>query len=203
MTAATLQAFAYFPAMVYRDDHPEWVDYTKAAVTKHYAAVPHDNMLLQTGNMVDDPELKFLKDYLVESSTEILRSQGYDVDRYDFYLSSLWGQYVNCNGGTNVHVHKNSQIAGWLFLEVPENGSYPVFHDPRKNKEMIELDFNQGEELTNASASVHFKNIKPGTVLFANSWMHHQLTQNTSTEETQSIHFTVSHKDKGCNTCNM
>jgi uncharacterized protein (TIGR02466 family) len=203
MSAATLQAFAYFPAMVYRDDHPEWVEYTKAVVAKHYAAAPQDGALLQTGYMANDPDLKFLVDYLLQSSTEILRSQGYDVDRYDFYLSGLWGQDVDCNGGTNVHVHKNSQISGWMFLDVPENGSYPVYYDPRKNKEMIELDFLQGNELVNASSSVHFKNIAPGTVLFANSWMQHQLTQNSAIEKTKSIHFTVSHKDKGCSTCNM
>jgi len=201
MSFATLQAYAYFPVMVYRDDHPEWVEYTKAAVEKYYAVAPQDGALLQTGHMANDPDLKFLVDYILQSSVEILRSQGYEVDRYEFYLYSLWGQEVNCNGGTNVHVHKNSQISGWFFLDTPEGGAYPVYHDPRMNKQMIELDYVQGTELTNASAQVHFKNVKPGTILFANSWMQHQLTQNNSQDRTKSVHFIVSHRERTCSTC--
>jgi hypothetical protein len=80
-------------------------------------------------------------------------------------------------------------------LDTPEGGAYPVYHEPRMNKQMIELDYVQGPELTNASPSVHFNNVKPGTILMANSWMQHQLTQNNSQEETKSVHFIVSHKD--------
>ena len=203
MTTANLQAYAYFPAMVYRDDHPEWVEYTQSVTKKYFDSTPNQGALSQTMSMANDPGLKFLTDYLLQSSVEILKSQGYAVDRYDFYLSGLWGQDVNCTGGTDIHVHKNSQISGWLFLDVPENGSYPIYYDPRKNKEMIELDFYQGTELTNASTSVHFNGVKSGTILFANSWIQHQLTPNMSSAKTKSIHFMVSHKDKDCNACNM
>jgi hypothetical protein len=203
MTTANLQAFAYFPAMVYRDEHPEWVDFTLSATQKYFDASLKNSAVVQTGHIANDPELTFLTEYLVMSSVEILKAQGYEVDKYVFYLSALWGQDVDCNGGTNVHVHKNSQIAGWMFLEVPEDGAYPVYHDTRKNKEMIELDFQQGDEILNASTSVHFKNVKPGTILFANSWMQHQFTPNMAKAKTKSLHFTVSHKEKERITCSM
>ena len=196
-----MDAFAYFPSIVYRDERPEWVDYTKQVVQKHYDVVPQNGVLLQTNQMASDPDLKFLVDYLLESSIDILRSQGYDVDKYEFSVSALWGQDVKCNGSTNVHVHKNSQVCGWFFLETPEGGSFPVYYDPRIQKQMIELDFVQGPELTNASSSVHFNNLKPGTVLMANSWLQHQLTQNISQTETKSVHFIVSHRDRSCSTC--
>ena len=196
-----MDAFAYFPSIVYRDERPEWVDYAKQVVQKHYDAAPQNGVLLQTNQMASDPDLKFLVDYLLESSIDILRSQGYDVDKYEFSVSALWGQDVKCNGSTNVHVHKNSQVCGWFFLETPEGGSFPVYYDPRIQKQMIELDFVQGPELTNASSSVHFNNLKPGTVLMANSWLQHQLTQNISQTETKSVHFIVSHRDRSCSTC--
>ena len=196
-----MDAFAYFPSIVYRDERPEWVDYTKQVVQKYYDAVPQEGVVLQTNQMASDSDLKFLVDYLLESSIDILRSQGYDVDKYEFSVSALWGQDVKCKGSTNVHVHKNSQICGWFFLETPEGGSFPVYYDPRIQKQMIELDFVQGPELTNASSSVHFNNLKPGTVLMANSWLQHQLTQNISQTETKSVHFIVSHRDRACNTC--
>ena len=203
MSTATLQAFAYFPAMVYRDEHPDWVGYIRAVTQKHFDAPQVNSPIKQTGHMADDPALKFLVDYLLQSAVEILRSQGYAVDQYDFYVSGLWGQDVNCMGGTDVHVHKNSQISGWFFLDTPDSGSYPVYYDTRKNKEMVELDFIQDNEVLNATSSIHFKNVQPGTVMFSNSWMQHQLTQNVSQEKTKSIHFTVSHRDKGYSTCSM
>jgi uncharacterized protein (TIGR02466 family) len=196
-----MHRFEYFPSCVYRDEQPDWVGYTLQVAQKYYAAAQNGGAMAQTTHMANDPDLKFLVDYLILASDTILREQGYDMDKYELYVAGLWGQDVKCTGGTNVHVHKHSQICGWFFLETPEGGSYPVYHDPRMNKQMVELDYVQGTELTNASSYVHFNNVKSGTVLMANSWMQHQLTQNMAQAETKSIHFIISHKDRPCSTC--
>jgi len=196
-----MDRFEYFPSCVYRDEQPEWVGYTRQVVQKYYDQAASGGMLDQTGHMAGDPDLKFLVDYLILASDTILREQGYAMDRYELYVAGLWGQDVKCNGGTNVHVHKHSQICGWFFLETPEGGAYPVYHEPRMNKQMVELDSVGGRELVNASSEVHFDNVKPGTILMANSWMQHQLMQNNSQAETKSIHFIISHKEKPCSTC--
>ena len=196
-----MDRYDYFSSSVYREEHPDWVGYTRQVVQKYYDQTTSNGMLDQTDHMANDPALKFLVDYLVLASDTILREQGYDMDKYELYVSGLWGQDVKCNGSTNVHVHKNSQICGWFFLDTPEGGSYPVYHDPRMNKPMVELDYAQGIELTNASAYVHFNSVKPGTILLANSWMQHQLTQNNAQVQTKSVHFIVSHKEKMCSTC--
>lgn len=191
-----MDRYEYFPSCVYRDEQPEWVDYTRQVVQKYYDQATSNGVLDQTNHMVGDPDLKFLVDYLLSASNAILREQGYDVDKYELYVSGLWGQDVKCTGSTNVHVHKNSQLCGWFFLSTPEGGAYPVYHDPRMNKQMVELDYVQGSVLTNASALVHFNNIKPGTILISNSWMQHQLTQSNSQEQTKSVHFIVSHRER-------
>jgi uncharacterized protein (TIGR02466 family) len=191
-----MDRYDYFPSSVYRDEKPEWVEYALQVSQRYYAAVPPNGMLDQTDHMGNDPDFKFLTDYLLGISDAILREQGYAVDKYELYVSGLWGQDVNCNSGTNVHVHKNSQLCGWFFLETSEGGAYPVYHDPRMNKQMIELDPIQSTELTGASSTVHFNNVKPGTILLANSWLQHQLTNNNSQNKTKSIHFIVSHRDR-------
>ena len=196
-----MDRYDYFPSCIYRDEHPDWVGYTRQVVQKYYDQSASNGMLDQTAHMANDPDLKFLVDYLILATDTILREQGYDMDKYELYVPGLWGQDVKCNGGTNIHVHKHSQICGWFFLETPEGGAYPVYHEPRMNKQMVELDYVQGTELTNASSSVHFNNIKPGTILMANSWMQHQLVQNNAQALTKSVHFIVSHKDKICSTC--
>lgn len=196
-----MDAFEYFPSVIYREEYPDWVGYTNQVVQKYYDNTQNTTLFAQTAHLANVSELKFLVDYLVLASDTILRQQGYDMDKYELYVSGLWGQDVKCTGGTNVHVHKNTQICGWLFLETPEGGSYPIYYDPRMNKQMIELDYVQGGELVNASSYVHFNNVKPGTILMANSWMQHQLTQNNSQAQTKSIHFTVSHRERSCSTC--
>lgn len=196
-----MERYEYFPSCVYRDEQPEWLGYTRQVVQKYYDQAASNDMLDQTAQMANDPEFKFLVDYLVLASETILREQGYAMDRYELYVSGLWGQDVKCNAGTNVHVHKNSQICGWFFLETPEGGAYPVYHEPRMNKQMIELDYVRGKELVNASSEVHFNNIKPGTILMANSWMQHQLMPSSAQEQTKSLHFTISHRDRACSTC--
>jgi uncharacterized protein (TIGR02466 family) len=196
-----MDRYDYFPSSVYREEHPDWVGYTRQVVQKYYDQAASSGMLDQTAHMANDLDLKFLVDYLILASDTILREQGYDMDKYELYVSGLWGQDVKCNGSTNVHVHKNSQICGWFFLETPEGGAYPVYHDPRMNKQMVELDYVRGAELVNASSEVHFNNIKPGTILMANSWMQHQLMQNNSKAQTKSVHFIISHKDRPCSIC--
>ena len=193
-----MNRFEYFPSCVYRDERPDWVGYCLQVAQKYYVDAQNGTPVAQTAHMANDPDFKFLVDYLVLASDTILREQGYDMDKYELYVSGLWGQDVKCNGGTDVHVHKHSQICGWLFLETPEGGSYPIYYDPRMNKQMVELDSVQNADLLNASSSVHFNNVKPGTVLMANSWMQHQLTPNMAQAETKSIHFIVSHRDRSC-----
>lgn len=197
-----MEAFAYFPAIVYRDERPDLVEKVLPAAMKHLDKVRNSMWaLLQSEHVGADPDMRELADYLLVTAVTTLRDQGYSVDKYDFYLQGLWAQEVNKNGSTYVHVHKNSQICGWFFLEAPEGGAYPIYYDPRANKGMIELDFVQGLEVTNATNAIHFNNVVPGSVLFSNSWMQHQLISGSSELPTRCIHFIVSHKERLCSTC--
>lgn len=190
-----IQGFAFFPSIVYRDEHPEWVDYLLKISKKYFTT---QDILCQTNSMEKDFEIKFLIDYLLNTSQEILLSQGYSMDQCELYVSGLWGQEIKQFGGTDTHVHKNSQLCGWIFLETPKDGSYPIYYDVRSNKKMIELNITNSEEITNATSSIHFNNIIPGTLLISNSWMEHRLTVNMANESTKSIHFVISHRDKIC-----
>lgn len=197
-----MEGFAYFPAIVYRDERVDLVDQT-LPVCMDYLSCNRDEdiKLRQSSSLIYDPAMRHVADYLLVSAVTILREQGYAVDNYDFYLSGLWAQEIQNGASTNVHVHKNSQISGWMFLETPENGAYPIYYDTRMNKAMAELDFVEANDISNATNAIHFNNIRPGTVLFSNSWMQHQLVGGNSDQPTRCLHFIVAHKDKPCSTC--
>ena len=197
-----MEGYAYFPAIVYRDERPDLVEKVLPTCVQALDQVRQANTpMLQSAYLGHDPALREVADYLLLSSVEILRGQGYNVDKYDFYLSGLWAQETSKYSGTNVHVHKNSQMCGWFFLETPEGGAYPVYHDTRMNKGMVELDFVQGDEISNATNMINFNNVIPGSVLFSNSWMQHQLMGGMSEVPTRCIHFIVSHKERPCSMC--
>lgn len=197
-----MQGFAYFPAIVYRDERPDLIEEIAPTCLEHLDSVRTvEYPMYQTGDVRHDPAFRRVVDYLLLSGVDILRGQGYAVERYDFYLAGLWVQEIGANGGTNVHVHNNSQVCGWMFIDAPEGGAYPVYHDTRMNKAMVELDFASSDEVTNATNSIHFNNVQPGTVLFANSWMQHQLVGGSTETPTRCLHFIISHRDRLCSTC--
>ena len=192
-----MEAFAYFPAVVYRDERPDLAEKVLPVCIQALDQVRQPDMLMvQSAHLEGQPEAREVAEYLLASAESILRSQGYSTEKYDFYLSGFWAQETKKGAGTNVHVHKNSQICGWLFLETPKDGAYPIYHDSRKNKEMVELDFDQGDEITNATNMINFQNVQPGSVLFSNSWMQHQLVNGGSELPSRCIHFIVSHKER-------
>ena len=197
-----MEGFAYFPAVVYRDERPDLAEKALPTCLQYLGKVRNaDWPMQQSAPIGNDPAMRDVADYLLLSSVDLLRGQGYDVAKYDFYLQGLWAQEVGRNGGTNVHVHKNSQMCGWFFLETPQGGAYPVYHDSRMNKAMSELDFVQGDEVTNATNMIHFNNVLPGTVMFSNSWMQHQLTGSNAETPTRCIHFIVAHRERPCSMC--
>lgn len=197
-----MESFAYFPTLVYRDERPDFIDQVLPLCNARLDEVRTvDAPVCQSGHLGRYAEARELSDYLLGSSIEVLRSQGYAVERYDFSVQGLWAQEIKRGGGTNIHVHKNSQICGWFFLEAAEGGAYPAYHDTRMNKNMIELDYMQGGDVTVATSSIHFSNIVPGTVLFSNAWVNHQLVSGNSEQPVKCIHFIITHKDKPCSTC--
>lgn len=190
-----MQGFAYFPTVVYRDEQPD-LAHKVLPVCRHYldqARTPDTNMV-QSAHVAEEPAMQELTKYLLVSAVDILKEQGYIVEKYEFYLSGLWVQELGKWAGTNVHVHGHSQICGWFFLEAPQGGAYPVYHDPRMNKAVMELEFNVGPEVNNAIKEIHFNNMVPGTAMFSNSWMQHQLVGGNSDAPTRCVHFIVSHR---------
>jgi hypothetical protein len=190
----------YFPSRVYRDERPDLIEYV-LPISEWYIDKCRNNNLLfsKSDNMRNECNARQLCDYLLLSTNNILRDQGYMVEKYDFYISSLCAQELKGGGETDRLFYKNSQLCGYFFLEVPEPSPRVIYYDARTNKNMIELDFIQEEDISLATNSIHFANIKPGTVLLSNSWMEHHLINDASNSVTKCLNFTISHRDILCN----
>lgn len=207
-----VQSFHYFPSIIYREERPEWVARTLELSQPYLAEVkelrkedplPRIFPVLQTLNMRDDPNFEFLWGHILRTTQDIMRSERYLVDKYKFYMQSMWLQDIGTYGGQPAHTHRDSQMCALFFLDTPEAGSYPVFEDPRAGKHMIELDAEiSNDEVYPANSQVHFSNVVPGTILYFSSWLSHLITLNASDSNTRLIHFVVSATDRN-NPCNM
>ena len=190
-----MEGYSYFPSIIYRDEKPHWVENALIHSAKYYQEMG-DSVVKQTGSMAIDPDLQEIASYFRDSAVSILKEQGYVTDEYEFYLSGMWGQEFACTASNIMHVHGDSQISGFFFLETPEGGSYPMFDDPRSSKKMTDLIATFSPEVTLATPQIHFNNVVPGTVMFFNSWLPHMITPNMSKFPTKFIHFIVSQKKR-------
>ncbi len=197
-----MNEFHYFPSAIYREEKPEWVAHVLKQADQYYEQQKQVNKehgnsypVVQTGHMGGDPELFFLADYFAKTATDLLVQQGYDLLRYEFYTSGMWGQEIGCTGMHEPHVHANAHMCGLYFLDAPEGGSFPVFSDPRPGKIMTDFLMSDGEVRV-GTPRIFFNNMVPGTFMFFNAWLPHQFTQNQAQTSTKFIHFTLSCKEK-------
>jgi len=190
-----METYAYFSSPIYREERLEWVEETLKHTQKYYEQT-EPRLVKQTTHMGNDPDLGYLASYFRDKGVSILKDQGYLTDEYEFYVSGMWGQEFACTGSNIMHVHGDSQISGFYFLETPEGGSYPVFDDPRPGKRMADLWAPPSDQVTMATPQVHFSNVVPGTMMLFNSWLPHMITENQSNDPTKFVHFILSQRKR-------
>jgi uncharacterized protein (TIGR02466 family) len=144
-----------------------------------------------------DPKLKNLTEYIGRMSSDILDQQGYDMKLYNLFISEMWVQEFAKHGGGHhsPHIHWNSHMSGFYFLKCSDKTSYPIFHDPRPGKMMSMLKQKNHNQINYSTEQVHFK-IKPGTMIFFNSYLTHEFIFDKGIEPFRFIHFNVQASDK-------
>jgi uncharacterized protein (TIGR02466 family) len=153
---------------------------------KDFGLVHHSESLINDANFYT-----FIK-FICKKSYLILDEQGYDLKSYSLVINELWVQEFSKEGGGHhsVHSHWNGHMSGFYFLKCSKNTSYPVFHDPRPGKIMIQLPEKDINQITDASEKIHFKP-KPGTLIFFNSYLGHEFTVDPGIEPFRFIHFNI------------
>jgi len=144
-----------------------------------------------------DKRLEEFKNYIFQTSFNILDEQGYNMNLYNLALKHMWVQEFPKSGGGhhNSHVHPNSHISGFYFLKCSKKTSYPLFHDSRIMKKMTQLIEKTRESITNASEQISF-GIEPGMFIFFNSYLEHQFTLDSGKDEFRFIHFNIQAVEK-------
>lgn len=190
-----LQPIYCFPSIVVTAYKPEFLKAVNAVSNEQLAQQSDDiNEIYpakMSGDFSQDPRLADFCTFIGKSAWEILRNQGHDMEGASTFFTEMWTQEHHKHSLMEQHVHGNgAQLVGFYFLETPENCSKALFYDPRPGKVQINLPEANIGEITPASNTIGFE-AKPGTMIFANSWLPHGFTRHGADKPIKFVHFNI------------
>ena len=189
---------SYFSSPVYCIELPEYLKDLNKVSDKYIKKVYKEEKIKKytvsyhSESMINDKKIHNFKSYVGQTAANILDYQGYDISNHELFFTEMWVQEFSkkVGGHHKTHVHGNNHISGFYFLKCSENTSMPVFHDPRPGKAMTYLPEKNKKEVTLASKEINFK-VKPGTLIFFNSYLPHQFPLDYGIDPFRFIHFNL------------
>lgn len=192
-----LEVAFQFPCPVYIIDRPDFLEsvmsVSEESLAQHRKEQEGNDLypVIMSGNYFADPRIAEFSKFVGSTAWNILSEQGYAMQDLVVSFTEMWTQEHHKHSSMEQHTHGyGSQIVGFYFLDVPENSSRILFHDPRMGKaqtELLEQDVNQ---VTVASRLINFEP-KPGMLIFSNSWLPHSFTRHASEQPLKFVHFNL------------
>jgi len=187
--------FDYFPSSVYILEKEEFLKAVNK-VSKEYLSKAKEDVndiypVKMTEPYQHEESIKDFTDYVLNTSWNVLKSQGYAMDNFRTICTSMWTQEHHKYSAMEQHVHGDgTQITGFYFLDCQDDGSKVVFHDPRPGKVMIGLPDEDMSKATPASNMINFTP-KPGMLILTNSYLPHSFTRNASDKIERFVHINI------------
>lgn len=133
------------------------------------------------------PNFKKLEKMLQTHLTKFLKSLEYDISSKDLYLSHCWVNVMPKGAQHAAHIHPLSVISGTVYLQIPKGASPIKFEDPR-------LGFFMNAPVPLKKAKPHnqrFLSLFPKAcdVVLFESWLRHEVPQNTTNDPRISVSF--------------
>jgi uncharacterized protein (TIGR02466 family) len=195
MQQDSMDTWIYFSSPVYNVKKPEFLKAATDTAKEYLNAKRKIQKLNEIYPMYDsdsfhnDTRVSNLVDYVLNTSWNILDSQGYDVSMYRTVMHDFWAQEHHKHSGHDRHIH-GSIISGFYFLECPTNSCKFMIHEPRPSNEYIMIPEKNPNDVTYATKLINFVP-EPGTIIFTNSWLPHSFTRNESNKPFRFIHFNI------------
>lgn len=184
----------YFASPVIYFDKPEFIDLVNSVSEESLAAANVELDEIYPVRMSVDysynSKIEEFREFVGEVSWAVLKEQGYAMHRYRMAFTSMWTQEHHKHSMMEQHNHSDAHIVGFYFLEVPDNSSKLLFHDPRIAKSMCELEQENINNVTSATSIINFIP-RPGLLIFTNSWLSHSFTKHAAETPIKFIHFNI------------
>ena len=140
-------------------------------------------------------DFKIVSDTLLDKGFELIKRMGLKTNYNNLKIKDIWLETFKEYSNQEYHVHYNSLVSGFLFLEVGKDTSFPIFCDPRSNT-LLYKDINELENKDEVSAMSERVNIKPqqGDLIIFPSYLPHMFTVQKNNNILRFIHFNLHDK---------
>lgn len=192
-----LNELSLFAAPLYKINKPEFLTVTRKVAKKFIAKRKKEVELdpsypvYMTEAVNYDPEMLDFANYVAQIAWSILSAQGYAMNSFNTYFTSMWCQEHHNLSLMERHIHGDGNvITGFYFLDCPKDSSRVIFYDPRDSKVITSLPQEKNESITHASNMINFVP-EEGDLFFSNAYLPHSFTKNLSKKPMRFIHFNV------------
>lgn len=193
---------SHFTSVIYSIDKSEFLNAASSAANDSLNYIENTTEMnisypsIMSNSLIGDERLNELETFIANAGWSILNNQGYNMDSSVAYVSEFWAQKHLKYSGMEQHVHPYGVLlSGFYFIDCPENGCMVEFHDPRPGKVQASLPIKDESIIREANNSILIIP-KPGMMLFANSWLPHSFTRNSSDTPVKFIHFNISVREE-------
>jgi uncharacterized protein (TIGR02466 family) len=192
---ARVEVAVHFPCPIYIVERPDFLDAVREVSAEYLAKAPQNvndiYPALMSPSYAHDSRMHAFTEFVGTTAWNILNDQGYAVQHFGMGFESMWTQEHHKQSSMEQHTHGfGAQIVGFYFLDVPENSSRVVFHDPRPGKVMSDLPQQNVQLATPASQMINFE-AKPGRLIFSNAWLPHSFTRHAGDAPLRFVHFNL------------
>tara|TARA_R100001591_G_C4350686_1_gene183013 strand:- start:2246 stop:2923 length:678 start_codon:yes stop_codon:yes gene_type:complete len=170
----------------------------EVALRKKFYKKDDMGMVYHSKTMINDPSFRYLQDYVIATSHNLLEEMGYDLSQYQVFMTECWVQEFSKNGAGyhSIHTHWNGHISGFYFLKGSDKTSRPVFHDPRPGKIMKDLPLKTEKQISYGTSKIAYSPM-PGNIIFFPSYLPHEYLVDLGVEPFRFIHWNCEAIPKG------
>lgn len=181
-----------FKTCLYHQNLLEYVDLVnKTSKKEQYNLIENDSHSEMGISFNLDPDVTDFTNHVIKESWDILKHQGYAMDKYSTFFQGMWTQTHRKNTHMPAHVHPyGCQLVGFYFLEVPNESCKLMFYDSNAGKVQNSLEQSDNTVITNASNILTFVP-KVGDLIFTNAWLPHSYVGNDTDQEFRFIHINI------------
>lgn len=191
-----LDTWTYFVTPVYNIVKEEFLKDISKACDKAVKEEKNRNNIdpiypaVQASLDLNDKSIINFYQYVVNTAWNLLKSQGYKMDGVSTYFEGAWCQEHYRYSSMDYHIHNDSKMIAFYFMECPKNPPKLTIHDPRPGKIMNDLPEENMSEISMASSIINFTPT-PGLLVYTNSWVPHSITRNKSDKPFRFVHMNI------------
>jgi uncharacterized protein (TIGR02466 family) len=131
-----------------------------------------------------------LKQIMCDAAEHLAAGQGVDITKYKAIIPNIWMSNMRKGSAHLKHAHGGSMYSGTYYVKCPEGSGNIRFYNPSTH--LLNLTRPPISQDDNAITSpwVDFKPI-PGKLMLWNSYVEHEVLENTNTQPRISISFNI------------